>query len=39
MSGGEPGLVLKRLAEMPLSQKELQLRINMEAQAIEASLL
>lgn len=39
VSNGIPGLSRKVLAEMPLSQKELQLRTNMEAQAIEASRL
>lgn len=39
MSGGPKGTAKKVLAEMPLSQKELQLRTNMEAQAIESSLL
>ncbi|MGU3475635.1 phage baseplate assembly protein [Methylobacterium sp. D48H] len=39
MSDGIPGLSRKVLAEMPLSQKELQLRTNMEAQALEADLL
>ena len=39
MSNGVPGLARKVLAEMPLGQKELQLRTNMEAQAIEADLL
>lgn len=39
LSDGIPGLTRSVLAEMPLSQKELQLRTNMEAQAIEASRL
>ena len=39
LSGGVPGLTRNVLAEMPLSQKELQLRTNMESQAIEASQL
>ncbi|MBP2494718.1 prophage tail gpP-like protein [Methylobacterium sp. PvP062] len=39
LSDGIPGLTRNVLAEMPLSQKELQLRTNMEAQAIEASRL
>ncbi|MGU3668012.1 phage baseplate assembly protein [Methylobacterium sp. A49B] len=39
LSDGIPGLARNVLAEMPLSQKELQLRTNMEAQAIEASRL
>lgn len=39
LSDGIPGLARKVLSEMPLSQKELQLRTNMESQAIEASRL
>lgn len=39
LSDGIPGLTRNVLAEMPLSQKELQLRTDMETQAIEASRL
>ena len=39
LSDGVSGLTRNVLAEMPLSQRELQLRVDMEAQAIEASRL
>lgn len=37
LSGGIPGLTRKVLAEMPLAQKDLQLRTDMEVKAIIAS--
>lgn len=39
IENGPPGTTRKMLAEMPLNQKEVQLRTNMEAAAINASML
>ncbi|MFK5597944.1 phage baseplate assembly protein [Methylobacterium sp. HMF5984] len=39
LSGGIPGIVRKGLAEMPADAKGVQLRTNMDAQAIESSRL
>ncbi|TXN29604.1 hypothetical protein FV232_24995 [Methylobacterium sp. WL30] len=39
ISDGIPGIVRKSLAEMPLDAKGIQLRTNMDAQAIESSRL